>query len=177
MLKWYSVNARTIKFEIYAFGIRLACKIPWNHCASVFISIENKVGLALDAAKEFHETSLITWLRKYKVIEICDMGETYNLSQETIREKYNIARSLLGTPYGKPSIVAIVLKYLTGKVWPGGVDGTDKVICSEAEIILAEDIIEAQGIVIEKPYDLITPRQRNKYHKMVKYNGEFENYR
>jgi len=175
MLKWYSVNARTIKFEIYAFGIRLACKIPWNHCASIFI--DEVYSDVYDAAKEYHRTALIGWLKLYKVIEICDMGATYNLSQDTIRGKLIHARTLIGTPYGKPSIVAIVLKYLTGKVWPGGVDGTDKVICSEAEIILATDIIEAQGIVIEKPYDLITPRQRNKYHKMVKYNGEFENYR
>ncbi len=187
----YSVDARRKKPCIYENAIMFWCwlrskrlrkigwKKRWHHCAGVEIwralltnGIVVKFSVSYDASYKYERNDFKKWIKDYDIINICDTYANFGIVTEQDKLKIHTNyEKMIGTPYGKTSIGGLVIDDIT-RLQVIGVNGKEKVICSESEMWVYMDFIP----VPNEPRDFIDVIERGKYFIMVSYEGELNRF-
>lgn len=187
----YTVNVRAKKPSLFGKLIMWWCwlktpelrKIPkdrrYHHCASLEIWRKN-IGTSLecielliyDAQWRYEKNYFREWVDEYIIVEICDAIKCLNIKTQEDRMKvHNRHEEMLDTLYGVDSIFGIVIDDLI-KVRIVGVNGEDRVICDEADILGYQDFLPQ----LSEPADLIDVVEHGDYIPMKPYNGELDHW-
>lgn len=183
----FTINVRALKPTLFANAIMFWCwfvrpkmwfkkwKTRHHHCAGVEVWRINDtilIAVVYDAQLKYQRTNFKKWVKEYKIMNICDTISTLKIDNKykrmLVHDKHE---ELIDTDYGKVTIFGIIVSDTT-QTQIIGVDGEDKVICSEAEIYPYIQFLPP----LKEPADLIDVIDIYKYHGMKKYNGELNEY-
>ncbi|MHA1379291.1 MAG: hypothetical protein ACTSRG_12985 [Candidatus Helarchaeota archaeon] len=195
----YSVDVRSKKPGIFAHAIMFWCwlirprlwfkswKTRHHHCAGVeiweimffeegyFLSKKKtiKIAISYDAQLKYERNVFKKWIANYNIINISNTTKTLNIYSEKKRLMvHNEHESLVGANYGKNSILGIII-HDTTKAILIGIDGKEKVICSESEMWAHQHFLPIKP---DEPFDLIDVIERGYYIPMKKYNNELNQF-
>lgn len=160
-----TIDVRSKKPTLFGRLIMWWTGVNWHHCADVFTvkyGDGNIVSWVFDANFIYVMTDYSKWLEDYIVVNSCDTVKAFDLTQEDLQKIYYQAKSMIGSKYGVTSILGLLWHQVTGLVTIG-VDGTKRLICSEASLRLYKDHLKKP---IEEPFDYLDPRERGEYFPM-----------
>lgn len=161
----YSYDVRNKKPGLFSKLIMFWTGKNYHHCIDSFmVEVDHKTRHdVFDAQMKYECNPYDELMKDYIIVNKCDTIKSFNLNQDQIRDVYYKACTFVGTKYGVMSIIGLVWHGLT-KMITIGVDGSKRLICSEASIRLYLPYLNN----VEHPIDYLDPKERGRYFPMEK---------